>query len=103
MEGSVEARAREDEYYRELLARVDNAIVETREADATAAGPARCCRTCVQRALTGAVVLAAFATEGCLTLRHVLFSASPAAANAGSVSGADATSAQPTQSASFDL
>lgn len=64
---------REDQYYRELLARVDSAIVETREAGAGggALGAAQdCARGCLARCASGAVLATAVTAECLSSVRH---------------------------------
>lgn len=63
---------REDQYYRELLARVDNAIVETREPSSGGFSVEDCCKGCISKTVSGLLVVAAVVTECCVTLRMTL-------------------------------
>jgi hypothetical protein len=64
---------REDQYYRELLARVDSAIVETREAGAgggTLGQAQDCARGCLVRCASGLLVAMAVTAECLSSVRH---------------------------------
>mmetsp|Transcript_20037 Transcript_20037/g.33081 ORF Transcript_20037/g.33081 Transcript_20037/m.33081 type:complete len:101 (-) Transcript_20037:56-358(-) len=60
---------REDQYYRELLARVDNAIVETRESSPDGCNLERCCKSCMEKCIAGSLFVAAIVTECCISLK----------------------------------
>mmetsp|Transcript_19930 Transcript_19930/g.39129 ORF Transcript_19930/g.39129 Transcript_19930/m.39129 type:complete len:90 (+) Transcript_19930:156-425(+) len=70
--GAPRGSSRDDEYYRELLARVDNAIVETRDDSDGSCNPATMCRSCVAKTVSGALIGAAIVTE-CLISVKLLF------------------------------
>jgi len=66
---SSEGAQADEEYYRELLARVDNAIVETRQ---ESSGPVEdCARDCAARTVSGCLIIAAVFTECLVSLKQM--------------------------------
>ncbi|GBG26318.1 Hypothetical Protein FCC1311_025392 [Hondaea fermentalgiana] len=70
--GGTSGGSRDDAYYRELLARVDNAIVETRDNASGSCDPESLCKGCMARTISGALIAAAVVTE-CLISVKLLF------------------------------